>query len=299
MTRIHCLSTVDLDRVFDVDHLPAHDEKIFASAFREGAGGQGVFVARALAALGAPVTYVGSVGDDLAGAQLIAELEAVPGLAVAIGRLPGIATASCAILVDRTGEKAIVLAPIAKELVASLGEGLAVAEGDIVTANFFDPQQIERVFGRVRAARATSIIDMEVTGIGVFGWEAAFRTMAAADIVCTNQPTLDAWSKREGIDGERLGRAERFARAIAGMERRVCVTLGAEGVLVFDGARFEHVPAVPVKPQNTTGAGDTFLAGLAFGLERGDDLFAAARFATRVAADFLAHGRVDRARLGL
>ncbi len=299
MTRIHCLSTVDLDRVFEVDHLPAHDEKLFASAFHEGAGGQGVFVARALAALGAPVTYHGSVGDDLAGAGLIAELKAVPGLAVEFARLKGIKTANCAILVDKTGEKAIVLAPIARELVESLGEGLEAAGGDIVTANFFDPAQIQRVFSRVRADGATTILDMEITGIGIFGWEAAFASMAAADIVCTNQPTLDAWSKREGLAGDRLDRAARFAAAIAVSGQRVCVTLGAEGVLVADGVRLEHVPAVPVKPQNTTGAGDTFLAGLAFGLHRGDDLFAAARFATRVAADFLGHGKVDRDRLGL
>ena len=269
MTRIYCLSTVDLDRVFELDHLPGHDEKIFATGFHEAAGGQGVFVARALAALGAPVTYVGSVGDDLAGAGLIAELSAVPGLSVDIARLPGIATANCAILVDRTGEKAIVLAPIAKELVETLGEGLMPAAGDIVTANFFHPEQIVRVFGRARAAGATTIIDMEATGIGVFGWDAAFSVTDAADITCTNQPTLDAWSKREGLDGPLLVRAER------------------------------HVPAVKVKAVNTTGAGDTFLAGLAFGLSHGHDLFTAAGLATRVAADFLAHGRVDPARLGL
>lgn len=299
MTRIYCLSTVDLDRVFELDHLPGHDEKIFATGFHEGAGGQGVFVARALAALGAPVTYVGSVGDDLAGAGLIDELSAVPGLSVDIARLPGIATANCAILVDRTGEKAIVLAPIAKELVETLGEGLAPAAGDIVTANFFDPEQIVRVFGRARAAGATTIIDMEATGIGIFGWDAAFTVTDAADITCTNQPTLDAWSKREGLDGPLLARAERFARRLAGTRGRACVTLGAEGVLAFDGHEARHVPAVRVKAVNTTGAGDTFLAGLAFGLSHGHDLFAAAGLATRVAADFLAHGRVDRARLGL
>jgi sugar/nucleoside kinase (ribokinase family) len=299
LTRIYCLSTVDLDRVFELDHLPGHDEKIFATGFHEGAGGQGVFVARALAALGAPVTYVGSVGDDLAGAGLIAELSAVPGLSVDIARLPGIATANCAILVDRTGEKAIVLAPIAKELVATLGEGLMPAAGDIVTANFFHPEQIVRVFGRARAAGATTIIDMEATGIGVFGWDAAFSVTDAADITCTNQPTLDAWSKREGLDGPLLARAERFARRLAGSGGRACVTLGAEGVLAFDGHEARHVPAVKVKAVNTTGAGDTFLAGLAFGLSHGHDLFAAAGLATRVAADFLAHGRVDPARLGL
>ena len=84
MNRIHCLSTVDLDRIFEIDHLPAHDEKIFATAFREVAGGQGVFTARALAALGAPVTFIGTVGDDAAGDFVVASLQRVEGLDVAI-----------------------------------------------------------------------------------------------------------------------------------------------------------------------------------------------------------------------
>ncbi|HWJ73166.1 MAG TPA: PfkB family carbohydrate kinase [Kaistia sp.] len=299
MARIHCLSTADMDRVFEVDHLPVHDEKMFATAFHEGVGGQGVFVARALAALGAPVTYHGTVGDDPTGAALVAELSAIAGLSVDITRLAGVATGTCAIIVDRTGEKALVLAPAAPELGSRLGEGLTVEPGDIVTLNFFDPPQMARVLARARADGATTIVDIEATGISVFGWDAALAVMAAADIVCSNQTTLDAWSAREAVTGALLDRAERFARAIAVSGQRVCVTLGAAGVFVFDGAATEHIPAVPVKPLNTTGAGDTFLAGLAFGLHRGDSLFDAARLATRVAADFLGFGRIDRSRLGL
>jgi len=299
MSRIYCLSTVDLDQVFEIDHLPAHDEKIFASAYHEGAGGQGVFVARALAGLRAPVTFIGTVGDDLAGTVLIEELSAVPGLEVAIDRLPGVPTGTCAILVDKTGEKAIVLAPIHGDLVRRLGENLSVASGDIVTVNFFDPAAIRALFERVRRQGGTSIIDMEFTGIAIHGWDAAFETAASADILCTNQTTLAAWCERESVSGGLLETAERFALALAGGCRRVCVTLGGQGVLVHEEARSVHLPALPIRPVNTTGAGDTFLAGLAYGLWRGDNFVDAAGLATRVAADFLVHGKVDPARLGL
>ncbi|MBB3930197.1 sugar/nucleoside kinase (ribokinase family) [Kaistia hirudinis] len=299
MSRIYCLSTVDLDRVFEIDHLPAHDEKMFASSYREVAGGQGVFTARALAALHAPVTFVGTVGDDLTGTFLIEEMKRVAGLEVAIERLPGVASGSCVILVDKTGEKAIVLAPIHGDLVTRLGETLSVAPGDLVTCNFFDPAAIQRLFARVRAEGGLSLIDMEFTGIRIHGWDATFATAATADVICTNKTALAAWCEREIVSGTLLDRAEALAQALSGGTRRVCVTLGGDGVLVHEGGRSVHVPALPIRPANTTGAGDTFLAGIAFALARGDRFVDAAGLATRVAADFLVHGHVDPARAGV
>ncbi|MCX5516494.1 hypothetical protein C3941_18870 [Kaistia algarum] len=299
MSRIYCLSTVDLDRVFTIDHLPAHDEKMFASAYREVVGGQGVFTARALAALRAPVTFVGTVGDDRTGTFLVEEMQRVPGLAVKIERLPGVASGSCIILVDKTGEKAIVLAPIHDDLVKRLGETLHVAHGDIVTCNFFDPAALQSLFARVRSEGGISIIDMEFTGIRIHGWDATFATAATADVICTNATALSAWCEKEAVSGELLDRAERLAMALAGDRRRVCVTLGGGGVLVHESGRSVHVPALPIRPVNTTGAGDTFLAGIAFALSRGDRFVDAAGLATRIAADFLVHGRVDPDRIGL
>lgn len=299
MNRIHCVSTVDLDRVFEIDHLPAHDEKLFAKSYREMAGGQGVFTARALAALGAPVRFIGTVGQDRTGDFVIEQLERVEGLEVAVTRLPGVQTGSCAILLDPSGEKAIVLAPFDPELVRRLAEDLVVAEGEIVTSNYFDPVRQIVLFERVRTAGATSIVDIENTSIAIHGWEASLALARSADVVCTNQTALSAWSEHEGVPGDRLERAEKLASAMAREGGRVCVTLGAHGVLAFEAGRSVHLPAVPVKVVNTTGAGDTFLAGLAFGIARGDRFVDAAGFAVRTAADFLAHGAVDRTRLGV
>jgi len=42
----------------------------------------------------------------------------------------------------------------------------------------------------------------------------------------------------------------------------VYITLGAEGVYCSDGTRHEHLPAIPTRVINTTGAGDAFIAGI-------------------------------------
>ena len=54
--------------------------------------------------------------------------------------------------------------------------------------------------------------------------------------------------------------------------RLSAATLGADGVLAWDGARFHYSRAFDVKPVDTTGAGDIFHAAFAFSLLRGDDI---------------------------
>jgi sugar/nucleoside kinase (ribokinase family) len=54
--------------------------------------------------------------------------------------------------------------------------------------------------------------------------------------------------------------------------RLTAATLGADGVLAWDGARFQYSPAFELKPVDTTGAGDVFHAGFAYSLLKGDDL---------------------------
>jgi ribokinase len=81
------------------------------------------------------------------------------------------------------------------------------------------------------------------------------------------------------LTGERD--AETAARVL---ERRTgapaVVTLGARGALVGG----EVIAPPPVRPADTTGAGDTFSGALAAELARGADIRAAARFATAAAA---------------
>jgi len=48
-----------------------------------------------------------------------------------------------------------------------------------------------------------------------------------------------------------------------------CTTLGEQGALAWDGQRFFYSPAYRVRVADTTGAGDLFHAGFAYGLLKG------------------------------
>jgi len=66
--------------------------------------------------------------------------------------------------------------------------------------------------------------------------------------------------------------------------RSVVLKLGSDGALTSNGKRREWVPGRRVAVVDATGAGDCFCGNLLARLARGDDLFAAARYANAAAA---------------
>ena len=57
-------------------------------------------------------------------------------------------------------------------------------------------------------------------------------------------------------------------------------TLGKAGSVVSDRGRTEFVPSKKVQAVESTGAGDSFIGGLCYGLVKDMDIFEACRFAT-------------------
>lgn len=88
------------------------------------------------------------------------------------------------------------------------------------------------------------------------------------------------------------------ARALSGLEqvdalldwahrlgaRTVFLKLGADGAIVSDGSRREHIPGLKVAVVDATGAGDCFCGAALARLSAADDVFTAARYANAAAA---------------
>ncbi|MDX2221300.1 MAG: adenosine kinase [Rhodospirillaceae bacterium] len=69
-----------------------------------------------------------------------------------------------------------------------------------------------------------------------------------------------------------------------------CMTMGAKGAVVVDGAATTAVPAAPVaQVVDTTGAGDLFAAGFLYGFTHGRDLVGCARLGALAAAEIISH----------
>ena len=83
-------------------------------------------------------------------------------------------------------------------------------------------------------------------------------------------------------DGESLARAAQ-ALLDTGL-RRVFISLGSEGVYAADHSGAVRLPCLPARMENATGAGDAFMAALAWAYLEGTDLSHTARLAQAAAA---------------
>lgn len=263
---VYCLGTVVLDRIVEVDRLPGPDDKVFVKAKREGPGGPARNAAAALAAWGETVSLASVVGDDPIGMKLLACLgdEAIGSEAIDV--LPDLETAATLIMVDSDGERAILIEPVPDAVLAKIGRSLKPAAGDAVVANFFHTEALASAFGQARRAGAFAVLDLELPELLRWGWDAAFRAAASADVVITNSQVVRGFAEREGLSASTEDVARILATRLRPAGGMVCVTLGAAGVVAREGAALMKVAALPVKPRDTTGAGDRFMAGLVRGM---------------------------------
>ena len=93
------------------------------------------------------------------------------------------------------------------------------------------------------------------------------RRWPTADYVIPNETEAEALT---GMPVHNLEDARACAQKLLdGGVRRVIVTLGANGALCAGPEGMTHVPAFPVQPVDTTGAGDAFIGSLACFLAEG------------------------------
>lgn len=275
MTEILVIGSANLDISVPVDHLPQPGETVLGGDALWSPGGKGANQAVAAARLGRRVGFLGFIGGDPAGKQLLDSLEEA-GVEF-LGRvLPETPTGLALISVSADGENLITVSPGTN---ARLGGGdvhrvLARIAPSVILAQFEVPLSAV-------VAAGSSGSRLVVNPAPAQGPSADLdRVMEEASIVVPNRvelAQLAAASPADSID-------DIVDQARSLPVDAVVVTLGPDGALVVDGGAVEQIPPIRVDVVDTTAAGDAFCGGLADGLASGASVPEAARWATRVAA---------------
>jgi sulfofructose kinase len=261
------------DTIIRLPHFPAFNSKVEYLASQVLPGGQVATAITACARWGLAARYVGKIGDDDFG-RLQREEMRKAGIEAHWIAVPNCQSPASFILVDEaSGERTVLWKRDARLVLL--------------------PSDLREEW--VRQAKV-----LHVDGHDCVGATAAAKIARAAGIPVTadldnRYPGVEALL--ENIDymiasrefPRRLtGEPDLFASLPAIASRFGCrvtaATLGADGVLAWDGARFHYSPAFDVKPVDTTGAGDVFHAGFAFSLLRGDALLRALEFSCAAAS---------------
>ena len=247
------VGSVNQDLVARVEHHPVPGETVLGSGHEAMPGGKGANQAVAAARLGSDVVFVGRVGADEAGRDLVGEFERegvdVSHLAVDPDAPSGLAI----ITVDDAGENSIVVSPGANGSVTrSDVEGASA----VLMAATVTLLQLEIPMEAVLAAATAS------EGIVILNAAPATRLpsalLSSIDVLVVNRGELAALTG----SGDPVS-----ARSLP--VPATIVTLGAEGARIIRVDGGESIAALEVSAVDTTGAGDTFCGALAAGLDSG------------------------------
>ncbi len=248
-------------------------------------GGSAANVAAWVARVGMPAGFVGKVGADLLGAQLVESL-AAEGVATHIARTAEHDTGVILVLIDQAGERSMVTNQGAdfQLLPADLPEEALRVCGHVhITAwsLFTDPPRAAALRAAQVASAAGAGVSLDPASyqmIGQLGVEAFARITAAlpVDLLFPNRDEGTVLTGEQEPAAIAQALHERYPGAT------VVLKLDREGCYVSASGHARHYPTAAVAVVDATGAGDAFAAAFIARYRRDGDLAAAARFANAI-----------------
>jgi sulfofructose kinase len=261
-----------IDTLISLSHYPTRGSKVEICSANVLLGGQVASAVVACQHWGLRTRYVGKVGEDGAADLHRAEF-ARCGVEARLVTAPGCTSQQAFILVDETGERTVLWKR--DERLALRPEELQrewIVEARALHLDGHDTAAATLAAGWARAAGVPVIVDLDELYPGV---EALLKNI---DYLITSKD----------IPGRLMGENE-LRNSLPALRRRygsrlTAATLGHDGVLAWDGAKFHYAAAYRVETVDTTGAGDIFHAGFIYALLQGWPLQRQLDFACAAAA---------------
>ena len=303
------VGSANLDVVVTLARFPQPGETVIGDALEEVGGGKGANQAMAAArgsahaaalgggaaasgaaraaAPGADTAFVGCVGRDEAGDQLIAGLERA-GVRTDYVMRCSKPTGRAFIQVTPDGENSIVVMALANsrldvdKVVAALD---ALSPAVVLCQLEIPLESVEAAARWTEQSGATFVLN-----------PSPFRPLPAS-LLQRCDPLIVNAAEAEAVlrDGRSIDGLEALGAAVAELSRSVVVTAGSRGAYVGTATHgISSIDGKPVVAVDTTGAGDEFAEQVAAGLARGLDLFAAADIANDAAARLVQVPRRER-----
>ncbi|RDU36877.1 ribokinase [Neobacillus piezotolerans] len=266
--KITVIGSINMDLVTKVSRIPMVGETVMGESFYTTPGGKGANQAVAAARLGADVSMIGGVGDDVFGRELIANLKSHSIDVTKVGIFPGISTGIASITLSG-GDNSIIVTPGANHLVTTdylLKHKEAIAASDCVILQLEIPMETVMMAASIAKNHGARVILNP----------APFHQLPEQLLNDVDYLTPNEHEQKQLL----LSLTERRKEDIA---KKCIVTKGSRGVAIYKDGE-EEIPGYRVEAADTTGAGDTFNGALAFALSEGFGLKEACRFANAAAA---------------
>lgn len=278
--KVTIVGSFNMDLSVRTPRMPVPGETLLGGPFTTGPGGKGANQAVAAARLGADVSMLVKLGQDVFGNQAAENLIREGINPETILRTDQTHTGVAFIIVDNTGENLIVVAGGANNQITP--EDVERARTTLTSADILLTQleiPMETVAYAVKIAHDAGV---KVVLNPAPGQPLSPDLLQRIDILTPNETEAQTIT---GLPVTNVAEAEEAGRHLlrSGVKAAV-ITLGSKGSLVVTPDGSTLVPGRSVKVVDTTGAGDAFSGALVVALGEGKGLVEAAAFANAAAA---------------
>ncbi len=266
--------------------LPKPGETITGGIFKQFLGGKGANQAVAAARSGATTKFIGKIGRDPFGDQMVAQLSKEGIDTIHVLRDSQEASGVAFIMIDENGENMISVAPGANFKLTPeeiRKESELIRNASVVVVQMEIPiETIAEIFTIASKGNAVKILNpAPLKPIPV-------DLIKLIDIIIPNEGELFRLRELLGLKEIKGEWKEKIITACKDIVKfgvkTVITTLGSKGCLIYDKNQPIEVPALKVKAIDTVGAGDCFNGVLASKLCQGESLVTAVQYAVAAAA---------------
>jgi ribokinase len=264
--------SMNIDHVYQVDHLVNPGETLAAASYQVFPGGKGLNQSIALARAGTEVTHVGKIGQDGLWLKTYLDERGVHTTPVSVSSK---ATGHAMIQVSQTGENAIIIH----------GGANSDLDPNLITEAFTHASTGDFLLLQNETNAVAEIIQAgHAQGLTVVFNPAPMNKQALAcpldkiEWLIVNETEGEALTSKSGAPDILLDLKQRFP------EGKIVLTLGAKGLLYIDANQQISLPAHEIESVDTTGTGDTFIGFFLAALVKGKGLETALEEASAAAA---------------
>ena len=281
MKKILVIGSINMDFVFNVEHMPRKGESILSDGIELIPGGKGANQAYAVGKLGGKVDMLGAVGDDEYGKALLKNLESV-GVGINNIKIDGSTnTGNAFIAVDSSGDNSII---------SVQGANLSV-DKDYIDRNIELIKDCDIVVFQLEIPIETVVytakIAKELGKMVILDPAPAKRNLPAELFECLDviKPNEGELKTLIGDVADSLSIKEAAQLLLSKGSKYVVVTLGGDGAYLLGQGKEKMIPTQEdLEVVDTTAAGDSFTASMALSFADGKDIEQAIKFANRVAS---------------
>jgi len=280
MKKICVIGSLNMDLTTSVDEFPKPGETVAGQNFKLHFGGKGANQAIAARILGAEVQMIGLLGDDDYGLRYEKRLSKFGIDTSGIRTINGVSTGVAVINVNKDGENTIVIVSGANGLA---DRSFIEKMGPMLLKNDLFLLQLEMPLSTVAYTaeflkKNGKMVILDPAPACVFD-DGIYKNIS---YITPNETEI------EMLTGIKINETEDYERAgkilLEKGVQTVIIKAGANGSFIVSADGIKHVPSFSVEVKDTTAAGDSFNAGLAFSLANGCSVDDSVRFANAVGA---------------